>query len=84
MQEAHDRRKRFTFLYDVISFELVDFPPLYTDLVCINTRYGTEHCNYFYNIDGHVNDMSRLIEGQDQYVIDATKFGNVSRFINHR
>ncbi|XP_029127593.1 histone-lysine N-methyltransferase SUVR5 isoform X3 [Cajanus cajan] len=46
-------------------------------------RYGTEHCSYFYNIDARVNDMSRLIEGQAQYVIDATKFGNVSRFINH-
>ncbi|QCD90972.1 histone-lysine N-methyltransferase SUVR5 isoform X1 [Vigna unguiculata] len=45
--------------------------------------YGTEHCSYFYDIDARVNDMSRLIEGQAQYVIDATKFGNVSRFINH-
>ncbi|KAL4314282.1 histone-lysine N-methyltransferase SUVR5 isoform X1 [Arachis ipaensis] len=46
-------------------------------------RYGTEHCSYFYDIDDHVNDMSRLIEGQAHYIIDATKYGNVSRFINH-
>lgn len=37
-----------------------------------------------YNIDAHTDDMSRLIEGQAQFVIDATKYGNVSRFINHR
>ncbi|XP_022741759.1 histone-lysine N-methyltransferase SUVR5-like isoform X2 [Durio zibethinus] len=47
------------------------------------TRYGRDGCNYMYNIDSHINDMSRLIEGQVQYVIDATKYGNVSRFINH-
>ncbi|KHN36168.1 Histone-lysine N-methyltransferase SUVR5 [Glycine soja] len=46
-------------------------------------RYGAEHCSYLYDIDARVNDMGRLIEEQAQYVIDATKFGNVSRFINH-
>lgn len=84
MKEAHDRRRRFTFFQDIFSFKLVDVPKLYTDSVYINTSYGTEHCSYFYDIDARVNDMSRLIEGQAQYVIDATKFGNVSRFINHR
>ncbi|KAK6258422.1 SET domain - like 1 [Theobroma cacao] len=47
------------------------------------TRYGRDGCNYMYNIDSHINDMSRLIEGQVRYIIDATKYGNVSRFINH-
>ncbi|GLU13667.1 hypothetical protein SLE2022_302870 [Rubroshorea leprosula] len=47
------------------------------------TRYGREDCSYMYNIDSHNNDMSRLIEGQNRFVIDATKCGNVSRFINH-
>ncbi|GMY11618.1 histone-lysine N-methyltransferase SUVR5 isoform X1 [Fagus crenata] len=46
-------------------------------------RYGKEGCSYLYEIDSHINDMSRLIEGQVRYVIDATKYGNVSRFINH-
>ncbi|KAL3649386.1 hypothetical protein CASFOL_005789 [Castilleja foliolosa] len=46
-------------------------------------RYGEEGCRYFYEIDASLNDMSRLIEGQAPYVIDATKYGNVSRFINH-
>lgn len=36
------------------------------------------------NIGAHINDLGRLIEGQVRYVIDATKYGNVSRFINHR
>lgn len=46
-------------------------------------RYGSEGCSYFYKIDAHINDVSRLIEEQAPYVIDATKYGNVSRFINH-
>ncbi|KAJ4827585.1 hypothetical protein Tsubulata_004814 [Turnera subulata] len=46
-------------------------------------RYGLEGCSYMYNIDAHTNDMSRLMEGQGGFVIDATKYGNVSRFINH-
>lgn len=84
VQEAHRRRERFTFLQDVISFKLPVFIYIFTDLVCINTRYGTENCSYFYDINTRVNDMSRLIEEQVQYVVDATKYGNVSRFINHR
>ncbi|XP_038700350.1 histone-lysine N-methyltransferase SUVR5 isoform X1 [Tripterygium wilfordii] len=46
-------------------------------------RYGKEGCSYMYIMDAHSNDMSRLIEGQDHYIIDATKYGNVSRFVNH-
>lgn len=46
-------------------------------------RYGLEGCSYMYNIDAHTNDMSRLMEGQARLVIDATNYGNVSRFINH-
>lgn len=48
-----------------------------------NNRHGEEGCRYFYDIDSHINDMSRLVEGQVPYVIDATRYGNVSRFINH-
>ncbi|XP_022775257.1 histone-lysine N-methyltransferase SUVR5-like isoform X2 [Durio zibethinus] len=47
------------------------------------TRYDRDGFNFMYNVDSHINDMSRLIEGQVRYVIDATKYGNVSRFINH-
>ncbi|KAG9159334.1 hypothetical protein Leryth_017962 [Lithospermum erythrorhizon] len=46
-------------------------------------KYGEAHCHYFYEIDAQVNDISRLIEGQGSYVIDATNYGNVSRYINH-
>ncbi|KAL6526228.1 hypothetical protein OROMI_029868 [Orobanche minor] len=46
-------------------------------------RYGEEGCRFMYEIDAHINDMSRLIEGQVPYVIDATNYGNVSRYINH-
>ncbi|XP_047960217.1 histone-lysine N-methyltransferase SUVR5-like isoform X1 [Salvia hispanica] len=47
------------------------------------SRYSTEGCGYFYEIDARINDMSRLMEGQVSYVIDATNYGNVSRYINH-
>ncbi|XP_062102311.1 histone-lysine N-methyltransferase SUVR5 isoform X2 [Humulus lupulus] len=46
-------------------------------------RYGKEGCSFLYEIDSHVNDMSRLIECQARYAIDATQYGNVARFINH-
>uniref|UniRef100_A0A6N2N823 Histone-lysine N-methyltransferase n=1 Tax=Salix viminalis TaxID=40686 RepID=A0A6N2N823_SALVM len=46
-------------------------------------RYGKEGCSYIYKIDAHTNDMSRMVEGQAHYFIDSTKYGNVSRFINH-
>lgn len=48
------------------------------------SRYTTEGCKYLYEIDARINDMSRLMEGQDSYVIDSTNYGNVSRYINHR
>ncbi|XP_050205052.1 histone-lysine N-methyltransferase SUVR5 [Mercurialis annua] len=47
------------------------------------SRYDEQGCSYMYDIDGQTNDMSRLIGGQIKYGIDATKHGNVSRFINH-
>ncbi|KAJ0754235.1 putative [histone H3]-lysine(4) N-trimethyltransferase transcription factor C2H2 family [Helianthus annuus] len=46
-------------------------------------RLGREDCSYIYEIDARVNDMIRLIEGEATYAIDATKYGNVSRYINH-
>ena len=46
-------------------------------------RYDNEGCSYLYDIDAHI-DTSDLIDGVQPYVIDATKYGNVARFINHR
>ncbi|KAL8231386.1 hypothetical protein R6Q57_001164 [Mikania cordata] len=46
-------------------------------------RLGREDCSFIYEIDASVNDMIRLIEGEATYAIDATKYGNVSRYINH-
>ncbi|VFQ68475.1 unnamed protein product [Cuscuta campestris] len=45
--------------------------------------YGKEGRAYFLKIDEQINDMSRLVEGESPYVIDATNYGNVSRYINH-
>ncbi|KAL1183552.1 hypothetical protein V6Z11_A02G190800 [Gossypium hirsutum] len=36
-----------------------------------------------FNVGSQINDMSLLIEGQARYFIDASKYGNISRFINH-
>ncbi|XP_022132629.1 histone-lysine N-methyltransferase SUVR5 isoform X2 [Momordica charantia] len=46
-------------------------------------RYNTEGNCYFLDVDAHINDISRLVEGSARYIIDATNYGNVSRFINH-
>eukprot|EP01018_Ginkgo_biloba_P028126 Gb_09467 [translate_table: standard] len=45
-------------------------------------RYDNEGCSYLYDIDAHINTTD-LVEGVQPYVIDATKYGNVARFINH-
>uniref|UniRef100_A0A1J3HK95 Histone-lysine N-methyltransferase SUVR5 n=1 Tax=Noccaea caerulescens TaxID=107243 RepID=A0A1J3HK95_NOCCA len=46
-------------------------------------QYGKEGCSYIHDIDANINDIGRLIEGEPDYVLDATTHGNVSRFINH-
>ncbi|MCO5564344.1 hypothetical protein L7F22_018004 [Adiantum nelumboides] len=44
-------------------------------------RYDKEGCSYLYDIDAHI-DIGR--RGRPKpFVIDATKYGNVARFINH-
>lgn len=48
-----------------------------------DTRYSNESCSYMYMIDSHIDDTSELAEGVVSHVIDATKYGNVSRFVNH-
>lgn len=40
-------------------------------------------CSYLYDINAHIG-QGGLTEGMIPHVIDATRFGNVSRFINHR
>lgn len=47
------------------------------------TQYGEDGCSYIHDVDANINDIGRLIEGEPDYVIDATTHGNVSRFINH-
>ncbi|MCL7050917.1 hypothetical protein MKW94_000167 [Papaver nudicaule] len=47
-------------------------------------RYHKESCSYLYHISSHIDSMSELVEGGTvSHVIDATRYGNVSRFINH-
>ncbi|XP_078441821.1 histone-lysine N-methyltransferase SUVR5 isoform X2 [Wolffia australiana] len=47
-------------------------------------RYDSEGCSYLYDIDAHIDDDGGWVfDGRMPYVIDATKYGNVARFINH-
>ncbi|XP_021718538.1 histone-lysine N-methyltransferase SUVR5-like isoform X1 [Chenopodium quinoa] len=46
-------------------------------------RCKKEGRDYIYDMGTHMKHMSELIEGEAKYFIDATKYGNVSRFINH-
>ncbi|KAI4330330.1 hypothetical protein MLD38_028628 [Melastoma candidum] len=44
---------------------------------------GAKGYSYIYDISCGVNEVCRLTEENDYHVIDAAKYGNVSRFINH-
>ncbi|KAG6504134.1 histone-lysine N-methyltransferase SUVR5-like isoform X1 [Zingiber officinale] len=46
-------------------------------------RYDSDGCSYIYDISAHVDGTRQWIGGMVPCVIDATKHGNVSRFINH-
>lgn len=45
-------------------------------------RYDQVGCSYLYNIDAHL-DVIGSKSVSKPFVIDATKYGNVARFINH-
>ncbi|XP_072964774.1 histone-lysine N-methyltransferase SUVR5 isoform X1 [Typha angustifolia] len=46
-------------------------------------RRDNNECSYLYDIDAHIDRARGLSEGTVPYVLDASKYGNVSRFINH-
>ncbi|KAG0602145.1 hypothetical protein M758_11G162800 [Ceratodon purpureus] len=45
-------------------------------------RYDQVGCSYLYDIDAHL-DVIGSRSGSRPFVIDATRYGNVARFINH-
>ncbi len=49
----------------------------------LNSRYDQVGCSYLYDIDAHL-DITGARVASKPFVIDATKYGNVARFINHR
>ncbi|XP_020079995.1 histone-lysine N-methyltransferase SUVR5 isoform X2 [Ananas comosus] len=46
-------------------------------------RYGNEGCSYLYEMEAYIDGSKGASEGAVSYAIDATYYGNVSRFINH-
>ncbi|KAJ6847897.1 histone-lysine N-methyltransferase SUVR5 [Iris pallida] len=46
-------------------------------------RYDSVGCSYLYDIDAHIGGSKGIGEGTIPCIVDATKIGNVSRFINH-
>ena len=52
-------------------------------LTSLCTRYDQVGCSYLYDIDAHL-DVIGSRSGSRPFVIDATRYGNVARFINHR
>lgn len=87
-KEANERRNRCEFLFSIF-FHILSCYISCSWLImfyfpCKLGRYSAEGCRYLYEIDAHINYMSKLIEGQVSYAIDATNYGNVSRYINHR
>jgi hypothetical protein len=52
-------------------------------LINLCARYDQVGCSYLYDIDAHL-DVIGPRSGSKPFVIDATRYGNVARFINHR
>ncbi|KAL9241774.1 hypothetical protein vseg_015840 [Gypsophila vaccaria] len=46
-------------------------------------RYGKNSCDYIFDIGARMKNMCTLKDEEAQYFLDTTRFGNVSRFINH-
>lgn len=65
---------RGTFVCELIG-EVIDEQESYRR----NDSYDGQSWGYFYNM----GDMKRLVEQSVPYIIDAMKYGNVSRYINH-
>jgi hypothetical protein len=59
------------------------FGPQFYDLNILFGRYDAAGCSYLYNIDAHLTSEAQK-KGDRPFVIDATHYGNIARFINHR
>ncbi|KAK9749926.1 hypothetical protein RND81_02G160000 [Saponaria officinalis] len=46
-------------------------------------RYGKNSCGYIFDIGTRMKNMRTSIDEQAEYFLDSTRYGNVSRFINH-
>lgn len=75
---AREAILRGTFVCEFVG-ELIDEQ----ELSKRNDSYCGQCWGYFYNIDAQNGDMRKLTEEPVPYTIDAMKYGNVSRYINH-
>jgi len=62
-------------LYDYLFFE--------TDEFFLNFRVSNSDCSYLFDIASQIDRERVQTVGTVNYMIDATRSGNVSRFINH-
>jgi hypothetical protein len=63
-------------LYNYFFFE--------TDENFLNFRMSSSDCSYLFDIASQIDRERVQTVGTVSYMIDATRSGNVSRFINHR
>ncbi|XP_076921428.1 histone-lysine N-methyltransferase SUVR5-like [Bidens hawaiensis] len=75
---AGERIERGTFVCEYVG-EVIDK----NEANKRRNRLDKEDSSFIYDIDARVNDVIRLSEGEASYAIDTTKYGNVSRYINH-
>lgn len=50
----------------------------------LNSSESKSGCSYLLDIASHIDRERVKTLGTTAYMIDATRYGNVSRFINHR
>ncbi|KAK1300118.1 Histone-lysine N-methyltransferase SUVR5 [Acorus calamus] len=75
---AGEEINRGTFVCEYIGEVLNDL-----EINKRRNRYHNDGLRYLFDINAHINNLVALTEGTVPYMIDASKYGNIARFINH-
>ncbi|KAI3867379.1 hypothetical protein MKX03_036506 [Papaver bracteatum] len=71
--------------WEVRAGEAISYGIFECETVSTLGKYDKEGYSYMYHINSHIESMSELVErGNVSHVIDATRYRNICRFINHR